>query len=374
MPRASTSSTRTHGESSPRWPAWEHLEGTDQARITSEASTERSRATTSLAAFERQPTRARTKPSSCAGCAATASSFDRGSRTGTTDVITGYSVAERPEAGRTSDLVRRRSDRPRPDAAETPRRMARHTQRSDRRGRGVATRRSEAGASSHRVVRCANQTPSCGSGTTRSCAPSSIAFGASTSTTATPGRRSHGRPRPRSPRGRTRSRRHPATSPRRPTRVASAQTYRRTGTPARRARSQSPGRRCCSPAPRAAVRGPWRKRSWCGSSSGSHRPSTTPQWPPARHGRRGSSPRTPVRGSCGYVEALPAPAAVDAATPAGTPSTSPKLDPEAQAVLDRLRAGQAHDATRAASPLPSKIEPAKRAETIRPGADRGPER
>ena len=73
-------------------------------------------------------------------------------------------------------------------------------------------------------------------------------------------------------------------------------------------------------------------------------------------------------------EVLPAPAAVGAATPAGTPSTSPKLDPEAQAVLDRLRAGQAHDATRAASPLPSKIEPAKRAETIRPGADRGPER
>lgn len=73
-------------------------------------------------------------------------------------------------------------------------------------------------------------------------------------------------------------------------------------------------------------------------------------------------------------EALPAPAAVGAATPAGTPSTSPKLDPEAQAVLDRLRAGQAHDPTRAASPLPSKIEPAKRAETIRPGADRGPER
>ena len=73
-------------------------------------------------------------------------------------------------------------------------------------------------------------------------------------------------------------------------------------------------------------------------------------------------------------EALPAPAAVGAATPAGTSSTSPKLDPEAQAVLDRLRAGQAHDATRAASPLPSKIEPAKRAETIRPGADRGPER
>ena len=73
-------------------------------------------------------------------------------------------------------------------------------------------------------------------------------------------------------------------------------------------------------------------------------------------------------------EALPAPAAVATAAPAAATSTSPKLDPEAQAVLDRLRAGQAHDATRAASPLPSKIEPAKRAETIRPGADRGPER
>lgn len=72
-------------------------------------------------------------------------------------------------------------------------------------------------------------------------------------------------------------------------------------------------------------------------------------------------------------EALPAPAAVATATPAGT-TTSTKLDPEAQAVLDRLRAGQAHDATRAASPLPSKIEPAKRADPIRPGADRGPER
>nr|WP_300141450.1 relaxase/mobilization nuclease domain-containing protein [Propionicimonas sp.] len=73
-------------------------------------------------------------------------------------------------------------------------------------------------------------------------------------------------------------------------------------------------------------------------------------------------------------EALPAPAAVATAAPAAATSTSPKLDPEAQAVLDRLRAGQAHDSTRAASPLPSKIEPARRAETIRPGADRGPER
>ena len=73
-------------------------------------------------------------------------------------------------------------------------------------------------------------------------------------------------------------------------------------------------------------------------------------------------------------EALPAPAAVATTTPEAATSKSAKLDPEAQAVLDRLRAGQAHDATRAASPLPSKIEPAKRAETIRPGADRGPER
>lgn len=73
-------------------------------------------------------------------------------------------------------------------------------------------------------------------------------------------------------------------------------------------------------------------------------------------------------------EALPVPAAVATTRPEAAPSRSPKLDPEAQVVLDRLRAGQAHDATRAASPLPLKIEPAKRADPIRPGADRGPER
>jgi hypothetical protein len=74
-------------------------------------------------------------------------------------------------------------------------------------------------------------------------------------------------------------------------------------------------------------------------------------------------------------EALPAPVMAGAtATVVGTGSSTAKLDPEAQAVLDRLRAGQAHDATRATSPLPSKIEPAKRAEPTAPGADRGPER
>lgn len=72
--------------------------------------------------------------------------------------------------------------------------------------------------------------------------------------------------------------------------------------------------------------------------------------------------------------ALPPLSAAATATSAVT-TPRPALDPEAQAVLDRLRAGQAHDVTRAASPLPSKIEPAnKRAEPIRPGAARGPER
>lgn len=74
-------------------------------------------------------------------------------------------------------------------------------------------------------------------------------------------------------------------------------------------------------------------------------------------------------------EALPTPPAAGTSPTAGrTTQTTPPLDPEAQSVLDRLRAGQAHDATRAASPMPSKIEPAKRAEPTRPGTDRGPER
>lgn len=50
------------------------------------------------------------------------------------------------------------------------------------------------------------------------------------------------------------------------------------------------------------------------------------------------------------------------------------LDPEAQAVLDRLHAGQGQSATAAASPIPNKIEPAKTHQRTKPGRDRGPER
>lgn len=50
------------------------------------------------------------------------------------------------------------------------------------------------------------------------------------------------------------------------------------------------------------------------------------------------------------------------------------LDPEAQAMLDRLHAGQGKPATAAASPIPNKIEPAKTHQTTKPGMDRGPER
>lgn len=50
------------------------------------------------------------------------------------------------------------------------------------------------------------------------------------------------------------------------------------------------------------------------------------------------------------------------------------LDPEAQAMLDRLHAGQGKPATAAASPIPNKIEPAKTHQTTKPGTDRGPER
>lgn len=56
------------------------------------------------------------------------------------------------------------------------------------------------------------------------------------------------------------------------------------------------------------------------------------------------------------------------------PVEPPKLDPEAQAMLDRLNAGQAKPATAATSPVPNTIEPARRRHTARPGADRGPER
>ncbi|MGP5288288.1 relaxase/mobilization nuclease domain-containing protein [Glutamicibacter arilaitensis] len=50
------------------------------------------------------------------------------------------------------------------------------------------------------------------------------------------------------------------------------------------------------------------------------------------------------------------------------------LDPEAQAMLDRLHAGQGKPASAAASPIPNKIEPAKTHQTTKPGTDRGPER
>lgn len=50
------------------------------------------------------------------------------------------------------------------------------------------------------------------------------------------------------------------------------------------------------------------------------------------------------------------------------------LDPEAQAVLDRLRAGQAHEATKATSPVPNSVDPVRVRQTTQPGAERGPER
>lgn len=57
-----------------------------------------------------------------------------------------------------------------------------------------------------------------------------------------------------------------------------------------------------------------------------------------------------------------------------TTETAAALDPDAQAMLDRLRAGQGQPATAATSPLPNMIEPAKPRTTTGPGADRGPER
>ncbi len=50
------------------------------------------------------------------------------------------------------------------------------------------------------------------------------------------------------------------------------------------------------------------------------------------------------------------------------------LDPEAQALLDRLRAGQGRSAAEAASPVPNKLEPAQTRQKTTPGAERGPER
>ena len=75
-------------------------------------------------------------------------------------------------------------------------------------------------------------------------------------------------------------------------------------------------------------------------------------------------------------DAMPSPATATA--PSGTATatmTRPAdLDPEAQAMLARLQAGQAKSATEAASPVPNKIEPARTRQHSTPGADRGPER
>ncbi|WP_188757052.1 relaxase/mobilization nuclease domain-containing protein [Microbacterium lacticum] len=70
-------------------------------------------------------------------------------------------------------------------------------------------------------------------------------------------------------------------------------------------------------------------------------------------------------------DALPAPATAGAVATAERTRT---LDPETQAMLDRLQAGQAKPAAEAGSPLPNPIEPARPRETTGPGADRGPER
>lgn len=266
--RARAKYERTRTKQGTEMPAWEHLEGADrQARIASELRTDQPRYLLAL------------KVRGCATAAQDEAEFVRRLRReglivrprfadGRTDVITGFSVAERPEAGERPiwygggqlgrDLALPRLRDGWPDTPSGASEAAAEWNAAKRGRRVVAPGRETA-----------EPTPSCGTGATRSCAPSSIACGASTSTTATPGRRWRGRPRALWPRGRTRPRRRPATSPRRPTRCRARR--RRTSGPyarTRRARSPSPGRRCCSPAQRAAVRGPWRKRSWCGSSSG----------------------------------------------------------------------------------------------------------
>jgi hypothetical protein len=70
-------------------------------------------------------------------------------------------------------------------------------------------------------------------------------------------------------------------------------------------------------------------------------------------------------------DALPAHAST---TATATLERATPLDPETQAVLDRLQAGHAKPATAATSPVPNKIEPVKPRETTRPSADRGSER
>ncbi len=73
--------------------------------------------------------------------------------------------------------------------------------------------------------------------------------------------------------------------------------------------------------------------------------------------------------------AIQTPAAAAAGAQQGTaPAT---LDPETRAMLDRMNASQGKPATEATSPVPNKVEPDERTrppQTTRPGADRGPER
>ncbi|MBW9211760.1 relaxase/mobilization nuclease domain-containing protein [Mumia sp. zg.B21] len=70
--------------------------------------------------------------------------------------------------------------------------------------------------------------------------------------------------------------------------------------------------------------------------------------------------------------ALPTPQQ-DATTTTAPRTNTATLEPEAQAILERLNAGQADDGP-AVSPLPNTIDPAKPRQVTRPGADRGPER
>lgn len=57
-----------------------------------------------------------------------------------------------------------------------------------------------------------------------------------------------------------------------------------------------------------------------------------------------------------------------------TTTTTATLDPAAQAILDRLNASHAQDATKAASPVPNKVEDQRARQTTTRGPDRGPER
>jgi len=78
-------------------------------------------------------------------------------------------------------------------------------------------------------------------------------------------------------------------------------------------------------------------------------------------------------------DALPNPVEVASVQPAG-PATAVierppvTLDPDAQAVLDLLHASQRDDAGKATSPVPNDVEPTRVRQPTRPGADRGPER